>query len=693
MATTFRKRLEVWLQATRYLIAGAGDNALPVQVAPAEIAQSIRDRYATLATNNENAHDPRVFVLAGNDQDPHGQQRTALRIALLLALLQSMDKKTQAIAVQSFRQTHPTLGTDMAQNAIDVFLSTQAEPKNSPTSVNINTLSSTAKHQLLYWAAGTHDDSLFESLGGTAAVLSAQKRREMPTGWLGWCVLMGRDTLIDKAILAGQNVDTPHTLSDHWIRKATMAKNALDDALQTLGVGLDQDERQAISNALRLPPALSDGFNALRWAVDFNDLACTERLLYHGANTGEYNQNHQTVLDRAIEQQAWDAASILSQHGALIYISKDGAKSFERLADIDAREFAAIPAFTATCDAVVNICMQQQGRFHGKDPHWGAAIIACARNPNVSPTLLEGIFDRPDVDLWNTWYQQIRVLNPETQQQDIVKQLVAEVACLAGNSLFMTMAAGKGQYDKVNTLMKETPLLFWVAQYTPDALATWIKDATLPEIEDALQHGVSTYSDPDHKKIWTHKQTPEAALLQGPKPEVVLQALLDSAPIKKTTNKVIRLKDWINAALETRSLTVIKALESTMGIPKLPEGTYLPGWAKIILRPRNEALLDHLLEQGWPVDVDLQPDGQSLVLAAAEMKDSDLVRRLVFHGANPRRESRKTISLEEWLTRKSGNYETIRAAVAEGTAQRLQALAEQTRPDTHPTGETYDRKM
>lgn len=192
------------------------------------------------------------------------------------------------------------------------------------------------------------------------------------------------------------------------------------------------------------------------------------------------------------------------------------------------------------------------------------------------------------------------------------------------------------------------------------------------------------------KALWKEGWSMPHLLMKCPHPDKVLPVLARHPNSKAAVTKTISHLQWARAALNSGSAEAIRAVVEALGIPKVAPGTKLSGWERLVDKPRNEALIDYLLETGWPVDIDIEKGGPSLVLHAAQMNDVELVEKLVAHGANPQRDSQTTISLTQWLD-KQEKPDEMRKAIAKGHATWLSKQAVG-RPDNEITARE-PRKM
>ena len=649
------------MAATRLLFGGGQD--------PEQVKQDIKatawpipmERYLAARPAGREACDPRIW--AGTfevGQEVHRWK--AVRLGLAFNVWEHLSRRGKEMARASFLTRYPDLPEDPWVRALDVATSTYRVNPN--VAIEPNTLTEEDQRYLGYWACATDDRALFEQLTKRTALAEWEHRKGAPAPWLGWCVLMGRVTWLNEGMGAGMDPNREQTISEAWITGGARLQAVAAKQISEFEHNLSHDDIKDLEHTLSGSVLMGNGFNALRWAVDMNATECLKSLLYQGVYPYEQSKGGESVLDSAIRHKQWEIAHLLGKHAVpMAFDDNDRCASLQSLAETDLRTVEDPALFSAACDSIIRGSARERTTFQPRNPGWGDIIVKAAGNPNVCPALITGMLDVEEGDRWHSWQITQKSTNPKDEGKEIDRPVV-EIALMERNHAFMTAVAGKGV--GVGSVYKGNPLLAWVAWFTPESMGAWLDAATQQEVEDALEADTTGISLGD-KAIWKGEWSMPKLLASCPDPDKVLPLLAKHPTSQAALANTISPLQWARVALNSGKAKTIKAVEGAFGPPKVKPGTQLEGWEKLIDKPRSEALIDHMLAAGWPVDVDVGKGGPSLVLRAAEMGDFELVEKLVAHGANPQRDSKMTVSLTEWME-KQDSADALRAAIAKGQA-------------------------
>ena len=665
---SLKDRVLLWWSATKLLM---GSDAAP----------QVRRRLDAALTNRfPHDHDPMRwdgFRPSGGQGDgrwwlmnghPNGQWRglgRTQRILLTRALWDDASDFAKQAAHQRWASRFAQAPADIFQATIDAWLSQDITDNLSEIDLSKAHLTEKDLTWMGYWACATDDQELMGWLTTRRPLEKWEHIDQACAPWLGWCALMGRKSWAEQALDVGMEINRAQKFRHGFVERISKFRKEGFPELSLLASPVETTS-EAVKKKFSNPSVLGNGFNALRWATDVNSLEMVEALLYRGPDLHEQSTDHQSLLDLSITRSAWSTACALASHGAGLGINEKGAFSvLPRFAKLSWTEHSSEPDFVELGHLLVDrVGPLHPKQWNEKSSAWADVVFDCAKNKDVHPYFVKGVIKVSKTPgQWGNWTQ-----TTTKEGQEPEKENALDLAINAANGPFLAAVAGNGiDLDHMHLNCSLLSFLIWM---TPLHLKPWLDKTDPTTFSAAWAHKNATITRGKETTLWKSGTTCIQLSLGCDEPRAVL-ALLSSHPTSSAAIKKTSVNSWASMAMRYEKLEAVEAVKESIGTPSWGQKDVSSGWEHAHRQPRNEAMINKVLEWGWPVNVSVDKSGLSLLRAVAEQGDASLVKRLAAHGADPSLDDDLGRgSLLNWLSSQEdqASIEPVRKALSEGQA-------------------------
>jgi hypothetical protein len=667
----FKDRMLLWWSATKLLM---GSDAAPQVRRRLDAALSNRFPHDH-APSRWNAFCPtagqgdgRRWLMHGHPGGAWRGSGATQRSIVVRALWDYASDFSKQAAHQRWSSRFKEAPQDICLATIDAWLSQDTTDNLSEIDLSNEKLNDSDLTWLGYWACASDDRELMGWLTLRRPLEKWEAIDQACSPWLGWCSLMGRGWWTEKAIEAGMEVNRAQTFRHGFVDKLVkLRREGFPEA--ALLASSAEATVAAVKKKFGANPMLGSGFNALRWATDVNSVEVMDALLYHGPNLYEQSKDNQTLLDLSIHRHAWTAAVSLASHGARLGMDdKEEFRALSYFALLSWSEHASDPSFVELGRLLVDrVAPLHPKQWNEKASAWADVLLCGASNKEVHPYFIAGVIKASKTPgHWQSW-------NRVTRRDGVPekKESALDLAINASNGAFLSAVAGNAiDLDHEHLGSSLLSFLIWM---TPAHLKPWLDKTTPAIFEDAWKHKNGQITRGKEVTLWNRGTTCFTLSVACEDPRTVL-ALLYSHPASSATLKAHSINSWASIAMKQERVEAVEAVKETIGIPTWGVGDVSSGWAHASQQPRNEAMINKVLEWGWPVNVAVDKSGLSLLRAVAEQGDASLVKRLAAHGADPDLDDDLGRgSLSDWLASQEdqASIAAVRRALAEGQAMWL----------------------
>lgn len=668
---TFSNRLKLWWEATRIL---AGQSTVPLLLETIQQHNMLpkpQDYQRWLMwRGSEDQGDPRVWMAHGFYADisiAYGKNYPNL---LAYALFDQGTSDLKSWAASRWTFLYETLPSHYEMAWRDGVLSLHENfkslKKETLEDLDQKSLSSTQLKWLMAWSMVSKDDKLQNHLFPRLARSEWERGWDVLDqnfSWVHWAIIANHASAIKKAISEG------FSLAENLNIRGGLQERCQDVAkkIQKKSLSLDLPKSALLKKFNNHDPlkSLAHYCSPIYRAVEVGQDEVLAVLVKQGLDMKK-EVDECTPLRYALRQNRWSFAKILADHHAPLFEKDD---EFYTVSWLAGKEFSTLEdqeIFEKAMDSLFKNVLAPNPKWNPENKDYIATVNACVNNPDVSPTLLQGLFD--------TCRKKSLINISCHYSNDTTRWTLGAFACAVHlrNEAFVE-ACAKNKHIAANTTWSDKmSVLPLVIYFTPKALPALLSYSSPQDIQNALDKKLEKFSLCGWNYPWNDFSL-EKIILRASKPAEIFQAFKNNPTTEAWLNRLSR-DSWINGALSVNNVAVVKAITETMGQPNWDEGVVLTGLNKTFTAPFNEGMIQYMFDQSWSMNVLLNKEGLSPLWVALDNKKWDWAEKMIKFGADINRKGPSGLSVQEYLDQHQDQEfaSKAKAALAKGSSALLQ---------------------